>query len=129
MFRIMCKSKIHRATVTDADLRYMGSITIDKKLLEAADIYPNEKVQVVNLNNGSRVETYVLEGKAGSGIVCMNGPAARWAQVGDIIIIISYCLIDSSQARNHKQKTVFVDNNNKPVKKKADAKKTVSKRR
>lgn len=125
MLRIMCKSKIHRAKVTDADLRYMGSITIDKKLLQAADIYPNEKVQIVNLNNGSRVETYAIEGKAGSGIVCMNGPAARWAQVGDIIIIISYCLIDSEKAKVHKQKTVFVDDKNKLLKKKANAKKSL----
>lgn len=113
MQRIMCKSKIHRATVTDANLKYMGSITIDKKLLAAADIYPNEKVQVVNLNNGSRVETYVMEGKAGSGVVCMNGPAARWAQIGDTVIIISYCLLDSQAAKKYRQKVVFVDSKNR----------------
>ena len=129
MLRIMCKSKIHRATVTDANLKYMGSITIDKKLLEAADIYPDERVQVVNLNNGSRVETYVMEGKAGSGVICMNGPAARWAQVGDIIIIISYALMDSKEAKANKQKIVFVDNKNRQVKRNSDAKRSVSKRR
>ncbi len=128
MLRIMCKSKIHRATVTDANLKYMGSITIDKKLLEAADIYPDERVQVVNLNNGSRVETYVLEGKAGSGIVCMNGPAARWAQVGDIVIIISYALMDSKQAKANKQKIVFVDSKNRQVKRNANAKRSASSR-
>lgn len=117
MLRIMCKSKIHRATVTDANLKYMGSITIDKKLLDAADIYPNERVQVVNLNNGSRVETYVMQGKPGSGVICMNGPAARWAQVGDIIIIISYGLMDSKEAKKSKQKIVYVNSKNRQVKK------------
>ncbi len=116
MLRIMSKSKIHRATVTDANLQYMGSITIDKNLLKEADIYPSEKVQVVNVNNGSRVETYVIEGEAGSGVVCMNGPAARWAQPGDIIIIISYCMLSNEEAAEHKQKTVFVDNKNKILK-------------
>ena len=118
MLRIMCKSKIHRATVTDANLHYMGSITIDKKLLKAAGIYPNERVQVVNLNNGSRVETYVLEGKEGSGVVCMNGPAARWAQIGDIVIIISYGLMEDKEAKKCKQKIVFVDIKNRQVKEK-----------
>ena len=129
MLRIMCKSKIHCATVTDANLKYMGSITIDKKLLAAADIYPDERVQVVNLNNGSRVETYVLEGKAGSGVVCMNGPAARWAQVGDIVIIISYGLMDSKAARVNKHKIVFVDSKNRQIKRKPNAKKSASSRR
>ncbi|MBU1044098.1 MAG: aspartate 1-decarboxylase [Candidatus Omnitrophica bacterium] len=118
MLRIMSKSKIHRATVTDANLQYMGSITIDKNLLKEADIYPSERVQVVNVNNGSRVETYVIEGEAGSGVVCMNGPAARWAQVGDIIIIISYCLVSNEEAAEHKQKTVFVDEKNRLIKRK-----------
>ncbi len=129
MLRIMCKSKIHRATVTDANLKYMGSITIDKNLLDAADIYPDERVQVVNLNNGSRVETYVLEGKAGSGVICMNGPAARWAQVGDIIIIISYALMDSKEAKANKQKIVFVDSKNRQVKRNPNAKRSASLRR
>ncbi|MBI4844974.1 MAG: aspartate 1-decarboxylase [Candidatus Omnitrophica bacterium] len=121
MMRIMCKSKIHRATVTDANLKYIGSITIDSKLLKAADIYPNERVQVVNLNNGARVETYVMEGKAGSGVICMNGPAARWAQVEDIVIIISYALVDNEEAKDHKQKIVFVDEKNRISKKKLNA--------
>ena len=129
MLRIMCKSKIHRATVTDANLKYMGSITIDKKLLIASDIYPDERVQVVNLNNGSRVETYVLEGKAGSGVICMNGPAARWAQVGDEIIIISYGLMDSKESKDCKHKIVFVDSKNKQIKRNSNAKKSASKRR
>ncbi len=129
MLRIMSKSKIHRATVTDANLKYMGSITIDKDLLKEADIYPNERVQVVNLNNGSRVETYVIEGKAGSGVICMNGPAARWAQVGDIIIIISYCLVENEQAKVHKQTTVYVDDKNRLIKRKVNAKKSTKKRR
>ncbi len=117
MLRMMSKSKIHRATVTDANLKYMGSITIDKKLIEAADILPNERVQVVNLNNGSRVETYVLEGKAGSGTICMNGPAARWAQPGDCVIIISYGLLDEAEAKALKHKVVFVDAKNRIIKK------------
>jgi aspartate 1-decarboxylase len=129
MLRIMSKSKIHRATVTDANLKYMGSITIDKKLMNAADIYPSERVQVVNLNNGSRVETYVIEGKAGSGTICMNGPAARWAQVGDLIIIISYCLVSDEEARKHKQLTVFVDEKNRLTKRKLNAKQNIKKRR
>ncbi|MFH2137062.1 MAG: aspartate 1-decarboxylase [Candidatus Omnitrophota bacterium] len=116
MLRIICKSKIHRATVTDANLQYMGSITIDKDLLEAADIYPNERVQVVNLNNGSRVETYVMEGPAGSGVVCMNGAAARWAQPQDKVIIITYCLLDSQEAKDHAAKIVFVNDDNKITK-------------
>ena len=112
MLRIMCKSKIHRATVTDANLQYMGSITIDTELIKAADIYPNERVQIVNLNNGARIETYVMEGKAGTGVVCMNGAAARWAQPQDKIIIISYGLMDETQAKNLKAKVVFVDDKN-----------------
>ena len=118
MLRIMCKSKIHRARVTAADLKYMGSITVDKVLLDAADIYAGERVQVVNLNNGARIETYAMEGKAGSGIVCMNGPAARCAQVGDNIIIISYCLLEQGKAEAYKQKTIFVDDKNKLIRKK-----------
>lgn len=129
MLRTMCKSKIHRATVTDANLKYMGSITIDKKLLLAADIYPDERVQVVNLNNGSRIETYVLEGKSGSGIICMNGPAARCAEVGDIVIIISYGLMDSKESKACKHKVIFVDGKNKQIKRRKNAKRSASKRR
>lgn len=113
MLRIICKSKIHMATVTESKLEYMGSITIDVELLKAADILPNEKVQVVNLNNGSRVETYVMEGEPGSGTICMNGAAARWAQVGDKIIIISYVLMEAKDARVYEPKVVFVDEKNR----------------
>ena len=113
MLRIMYKSKIHSATVTDANLSYKVSITIDAKLLEAADIFPGERVQIVNLNNGSRVETYVIEGEKDSGTICMNGAAARWAQPGDRIIIISYCLIESREASTFKPKVIIVDDKNK----------------
>ena len=115
MLRTILKSKIHGATVTEANLRYTGSITIDAKLLKAADILPNERVQIVNLNNGSRVETYVLEGRAGSGTICMNGAAARWAHRGDIVIIISYCHVDNAEVKKIKPRIVFVDAKNRIV--------------
>ena len=118
MLRFMYKSKIHRAVVTDANLKYIGSITIDKKLLKAADILAGEKVQVVNLHNGIRVETYVIEGPAGSGIICMNGAAARWAHPGDKIIIISYCLLSPDEIKKHKPKVVLVGKNNRILKSK-----------
>ncbi len=118
MFRFMYKSKIHRATVTDANLEYVGSITIDEKLLKAADILPNEKVQVVNLHNGTRVETYVIAGKANSGIICMNGAAARWAHPGDQVIIISYCLLTQEELKKYSPKVVLVDKKNRIVNKK-----------
>jgi len=107
------KAKIHRAIVTEANLDYEGSITIDTHLLEAAEILPYEKVQVVNLNNGTRMETYCMEGTAGSGTICMNGPAARWAQVGDTIIIISYALMEAEQARKVQPRIVWVDQANR----------------
>ncbi len=107
------KSKIHGATVTEANLRYTGSITIDKQLLKTVDICPFERVQIVNLNNGSRVETYVLEGAAGSGTICMNGAAARWAEVGDKVIIISYALLTNQEMRKHKPKVIFVNEKNR----------------
>lgn len=113
MIRVLMKSKIHGATVTEANLRYTGSITIDKNLLKASDIAPFERVQIVNLNNGSRVETYVLEGPAGSGTVCMNGAAARWAEAGDKVIIISYSLMTDREIRKHRPKVIFVDNKNR----------------
>lgn len=116
MWREMYKSKIHRATVTEANLRYQGSITVDRRLLEAADLLPGEKVQVVNLHNGTRIETYCFAGKAGSGIVCMNGAAARWAQVGDEVIIIAYALLDDREARRFKPRVVFVDKKNHVLK-------------
>src|SRR6476619_2493235 len=96
------KSKIHRATITEADLNYIGSITIDEVLMDAANIIENEKVQVVNINNGERLETYVIKGRRGSGIVCLNGPAARKAAVGDIVIIISYAAMDFEEAKTFK---------------------------
>ena len=106
------KSKIHRVKITQAELHYVGSITIDKTLLEEADIIPNEKVQVVNINNGERLETYVIEGEAGSGEVCLNGPAARLAQVGDTVIIISYGSLDKVEAKNFTPRVIFPDHNN-----------------
>ncbi len=113
MTREMFKSKIHRATVTMAELYYEGSITVDKDLLDAADILPYEKVQVVNVNNGSRMETYTLEGPAGSGMICLNGPAARLGAVGDEVIIITYTRMDEQTAKKHKPKIILVDKNNR----------------
>lgn len=109
MLRTMMKSKIHRARVTEANLNYIGSITIDSALLEAADILPNEKVTVVNNNNGARLETYVIPGKAGSGQICLNGAAARLVQPGDIVIIIAYGYMDDQEAREYKPRVVFID--------------------
>ncbi|HSD64950.1 MAG TPA: aspartate 1-decarboxylase [Ignavibacteriaceae bacterium] len=113
MTRTMFRSKIHRATVTMAELYYEGSITVDKELLEAADILPYEKVQVVNLNSGTRLETYTLEGPAGSGMICLNGPAARLGAVGDEVIIITYTTMNDEEARKHKPRIVLVDKNNR----------------
>jgi len=113
MYRTILKSKIHQATVTEANLQYEGSITIDDELLKAADLLPGEKVHVVNLNNGSRIETYCLPGEAGSGIICMNGAAARWAQVGDKVIVISYGLVEDREARTVVPKLVFVNSANR----------------
>lgn len=116
MFRHMMKSKIHRATVTEANLNYVGSITIDEDLMEAADIIENEKVQIVDNNNGSRLETYVIPGPRGSGVICLNGAAARLVQPGDTVIIISYAILSSEELEVHKPTVVFVDENNRPVK-------------
>lgn len=113
MFRTMYKSKIHRATVTDANLNYVGSITLDRDLMDAADIYESEKVQIVNNNNGARFETYVIPGERGSGIVCLNGAAARLSHPGDIIIIISYGMFEDKEAREVKPLAVLVDADNK----------------
>jgi aspartate 1-decarboxylase len=112
MFRIMMKSKIHRATVTEANLQYVGSITIDSELMEQADILPNEKVQIVNNNNGARFETYVIPGDRHSGVICLNGAAARQVQVGDQVIIISYGLLTDEAARSYKPKVIFVNESN-----------------
>ncbi len=103
------KSKIHRVTVTQADLNYIGSITIDEELLEAANILPNEKVAIVNNNNGARLETYVIKGERGSGVVCLNGAAARLVQPGDIVIIISYAIMDFEEAKTFQPSVVFPD--------------------
>jgi len=113
MLREMYKSKIHRATVTEANLRYQGSITIDRRLMDAADLLPGEKVQVVNLHNGTRIETYCFAGKRASGVVCMNGAAARWAQVGDEVIIIAYAFVDDAEMARFRPRVVFVDRRNR----------------
>lgn len=110
------KSKIHRARVTQAELNYVGSITIDEDLLDAANIIPNEKVQVVNNNNGARFETYVIKGERGSGIICLNGSCARLAQVGDIVIIMSYAQMQMDEARKYEPILVFPDDNNRLIK-------------
>ncbi|MBP8045524.1 MAG: aspartate 1-decarboxylase [Neisseria sp.] len=113
MFRTMLGGKIHRATVTEADLNYVGSITIDQDLLDAAGICVNEKVQIVNNNNGARLETYTIPGERGSGVICLNGAAARLVQKGDIVIIMSYVLMGNEEAKNHEPKVVLVNEHNK----------------
>jgi len=112
MLRTILKSKIHRARVTEANLYYEGSITIDAKLMKAADIIEGEKVEVFNLNNGYRLETYAICGAANSGIICLNGPAARGACVGDEVIIVSYVLVDEKEAKTIKPKIIKVDARN-----------------
>jgi aspartate 1-decarboxylase len=109
------KSKIHRARITQAELHYVGSITIDEALMQAANLIEGEKVQVVNVNNGERLETYVIKGVRNSGTVCLNGPAARKAQVGDMVIIISYASLDFEEAKKFKPWIVFPDPDNKLV--------------
>jgi aspartate 1-decarboxylase len=109
MYIEICKSKIHNVTVTEANLLYIGSITIDEDLMDAANLIENEKVQVVNVNNGERLETYVIKGKRGSGIICLNGPAARKAVVGDVVIIISYATIDFEEAKSFRPTIIFPD--------------------
>jgi aspartate 1-decarboxylase len=110
------KSKIHRVKVTQAELNYVGSITIDEDLIEAANIIPNEKVQIVNNNNGARFETYVIKGERGTGTVCLNGATARLAQVGDIVIIMSYAYMEAEEARNYQPILIFPDSDNKLIK-------------
>lgn len=107
------KSKIHRVTVTQADLNYRGSITIDEDLLDAAGMIPHEKVQIVNINNGERLETYIIKGERGSGVVCLNGPAARKVQVGDLVIVISYGQLEFEIAKNHEPKVIYPGKGNK----------------
>ena len=109
----MMKSKIHRAIVTEAELNYVGSITIDKTLMEAAKILPNEKVLVVNNNNGERFETYVIEGEADTGTICLNGAAARLAQPGDTVIIITFAQMEEQEAKEHRPRVVCVDAKNR----------------
>ncbi len=111
----LVKSKIHRARVTDSDLNYQGSITIDTRLMDAAGILPFEMVQVLNLSNGARIQTYAIEGCRDSGAVCLNGAAARWFCKGDLVIILSSAMMTPEEARNHKPVFVFVDDANKPV--------------
>ncbi|MFS0722613.1 aspartate 1-decarboxylase [Paenibacillus sp. 1P07SE] len=115
MYRTMMKSKLHRATVTEANLNYVGSITIDEDLMELTDIWANEKVQIVNNHNGARFETYVIPGPRGSGVICLNGAAARLVQPGDQVIIISYAMMTDEQARTHKPKVAIMDAANRPV--------------
>lgn len=105
------KSKIHRVTVTEADLNYIGSITIDEDLMEAANIIENERVHIYNINNGERFETYVIKGERGSGTLCLNGAAARLVQKGDLVIIVSYATMDFEEAKNWKPTVIFPKNN------------------
>lgn len=109
----MFKSKIHRATVTEADLAYKGSLTLDLNLIEAAGMLLYEKVQVLNINTGDRFETYIIEGERGSGVVCLNGAAARLGQPGDLIIAVTYAMMDQQEAKTHKPTVVHVDEKNK----------------
>jgi aspartate 1-decarboxylase len=109
------KSKIHRVKVTQAELHYVGSITIDEDLIEAANMIENEKVQIVNINNGERFETYIIKGERGTGTICLNGPAARKVQVGDMVIIISYASMDFEEAKKFKPTVVFPDANNRLI--------------
>ncbi len=101
------KSKIHRATITEANLNYIGSLTLDAQLMEAANLIENEKVQIVNVNNGARIETYLIKGKPGSGVCCLNGPAARKGAVGDTVIVISYASMDFEEAKSFKPSIIF----------------------
>lgn len=112
MFRTMMKSKIHRATVTEANLNYVGSITIDEDIMDAVDILENEKVQIVNNNNGARLETYVIPGPRGSGMICLNGAAARLVQPGDTVIIISYAMMEDAQAKQHRPTVALMNADN-----------------
>lgn len=109
MFIEVCKSKIHKVTVTEANLQYVGSITIDEDLMDAANLIEFEKVQVVNVNNGERLDTYVIKGDRGTGVICLNGPAARKAAVGDVVIIMSYATMDFEEAKTFKPRMIFPD--------------------
>lgn len=109
----MLKCKIHRATITEANLHYAGSLTVDRDLMDAAGLLPYEKVLVANVNTGERLETYVIEGESGSGVMCLNGAAARLGQAGDIVIVICFALMDTEEAKTFKPRTVYVDGTNK----------------
>lgn len=115
MFRTMMNGKIHRATVTEANLDYVGSITIDRNILDAVGMVENEKVQIVNNNNGARFETYIIEGKRGSGVICVNGAAARLVQPNDIVIIISYAMIKQEEIDHHQPKIAIMGENNQII--------------
>jgi aspartate 1-decarboxylase len=115
MFRTMMNAKIHRARVTEANLNYVGSITIDSDILDAVGMVANEKVQIVNNNNGARFETYIIPGERGSGVVCLNGAAARLVHEGDVVIIISYALVPEEKVAAHQPKVALMDENNKIV--------------
>ena len=106
------KSKIHRAVITEANLNYVGSLTLDEDLMDAANLIENEKVQIVNVNNGSRIETYIIKGKRGSGVCCLNGPAARKGAVGDVVIVISYATMDFEKAKSFKPCVIFPNEGN-----------------
>ncbi|MCY9664668.1 aspartate 1-decarboxylase [Paenibacillus alginolyticus] len=113
MFRTMMKAKIHRATVTEANLNYIGSITIDEDLIDLVGMLPNEKVQIVNNNNGARLETYIIPGPRGTGVICLNGAAARLVQTGDTVIIISYAMMTDEEAKKHQPTVAIMSENNK----------------
>lgn len=113
MFRTMMNGKIHRAQVTEANLNYVGSITIDEDIIDAVGMVANEKVQIVNNNNGARLETYIIPGERGSGVICLNGAAARLVHTGDIVIIISYALVPEEKVHSHKPKVAIMGENNK----------------
>lgn len=115
MFRTMMNAKIHRARVTEANLNYVGSITIDQDIIDAVGMLPNEKVQIVNNNNGARLETYIIPGERGSGVVCLNGAAARLVQEGDIIIILTYMIIPEEKVASHKPKVAIMNEENKII--------------
>jgi len=116
MYITLFKSKLHRGTITEANINYVGSITIDSDLLEKSDILPGERVQVVNVNNGERFETYTIEGERGIGVICVNGAAARLVQIGDKVIIISYAMLDKKEAPRFKPKVLILDDKNKILK-------------
>ncbi|MDD9267679.1 aspartate 1-decarboxylase [Paenibacillus sp. GCM10023248] len=115
MFRTMMKAKLHRATVTEANLNYIGSITIDEDLLDLVDMLPNEKVQIVNNNNGARLETYIIPGPRGTGVICLNGAAARLVQTGDTVIIMSYAMMTDEEAKKHQPTVAILGADNKVV--------------